>query len=445
MMYGGGGGSDESTMIIIVLMICCCLVVGLSGLYTCTGGTFDFDQFNSAKCLTIPGEDEDDGGGGGGGGGGSHGSSTWESENPGDLNIADDYLTCVGTIFPDETRTCFNSGNEGAGVRWTWQETDEALECAQKVVKWRIDLTSGSENHGRVYSHTINQSTASSFAFINAPSGFVTNSFVRFRINALDFDGNLVLPSVNIELDASSSTASCGDVGISNAIEFSTLELEFASGGGSEEGSHLPPPPENPVNCTTGEWYAVGGCMVDGVEEDPDTCGPSCTQTYRRDILTPAAHGGTCITEESRQVQRQSCNPKVDDPAIDCVVGEWFDTTGCSTSCGTGTKTQNRPVLVDDENGGQSCPALVRQVACNTQECPVNCVGNWDRSACERVKSGSKGKTISYRGTKTYRVTQAPNSYGSACSYADGTTQDCGSGDFSCTGSGNSRTCTVKT
>jgi hypothetical protein len=446
MMYGGGGGGGGDSTIIIVVLLICCVISALGGFYTCTGGTFDFDKFDKAKCLTIPGDDDKPDSNTNTN---NMNSGTWNSENPPDLDIDDEYeyLMCAGTIFPNETRTCYDRGTEGAGIRWAWQETDQAVECAKKVSNWRIDLTSESENHGRIYTRTIQQGTASSFSFKNAPSGFVTGTSVRFRLSGLNSQGNLVLPSTNIELDSSSSVSSCGDVGISGAIDFNELVLSFASGGGSGDDLHLPPPKEDPMDCTVGEWIKVGGCMVNGLAVDPATCGPSCTQTFQREILTPASGGGTCITEKSEQVQRTSCNPQINDPAIDCVVGDWFTTVECSATCGTGTMTQIRPVTTDDENGGVPCPALTRQVACNTQACPINCIGVWDRSGCSFSTSGAKGATKHYKGQTTYKVIQSPNAYGSACPTADGTVRDCTRfTDFDCTGTSNSNTmqCTPK-
>ena len=62
-MSGGGGNSSG---IIIVLMLFCCMmsIMGLAGFWTCTGGTFDGVDFDSAKCTVIPGgegEGEGDG------------------------------------------------------------------------------------------------------------------------------------------------------------------------------------------------------------------------------------------------------------------------------------------------------------------------------------------------------------------------------------------------
>ena len=414
---------NDATIIILIMGLCCCFCVmmGLGGFYTCTGGTFDTTLYDSTKCLTIPKSADDDDDDDDDDeedeeynpyGGGNMGGDTWDSENPPDLQGGADYLDCVGVIFPDETRTCFDPSNESAGIRWQFQDTIQATECGQLISKWRIDVSSSLHYHGRVYSYETEQVSTRSFGFVNATPGYVNGSFVRFRINALDFDGNLVTPSVNIEIDSSSSIATCGEVGIGNPVEFSSLEMSFS---GDVDSTDFPP-----LNCTAGEWEPTGECMVDGEAVDPATCGPSCMQTYTRTILTPAAYGGTCITEYSEAVQRDSCNPTVNDEAIDCVVGEWFDSTNCTKTCGGGTKTQQRPVTTDDENGGNPCPRLIQQVSCNTQPCPVNCVGSWSEPKCRVTKEGGGMISGTAQFYQTYTVNQAKAHGGQDCPQSDG-------------------------
>ena len=40
--------------------------------------------------------------------------------------------------------------------------------------------------------------------------------------------------------------------------------------------------------------------------------------------------------------------------AIDCQWGDWVEEK-CSTSCGNGTKTYTREILVEAQNGGKEC------------------------------------------------------------------------------------------
>lgn len=79
-------------------------------------------------------------------------------------------------------------------------------------------------------------------------------------------------------------------------------------------------------------------------------------------------------------------------PPQDCIVSDWssFGNQGsapctgcpplppCSLTCGGGSRTDTRVVLIQAAYGGQACPVLTRTVSCNTQACPVDCVyGQW--------------------------------------------------------------------
>ena len=437
----GGGGGGGGGGIIIVLVLCCCFMVimGLTGYWTCTGGTFDGAFFDSAKCLQIPGGDiapadgdgDGDGDGGGSSGANNMNSPSWDSSNPNDVKQGEDYLLCVGTIFPNDAKTCYNGTEEGAGIRWVWSDNPEATACQQKVAKWRIDVTSDSEQHLNLYTHYINTGTASSFSFNNAPSGFVTGTFVRFRISAIDVYGDLLMPSVNIELDANTSTSTCGEVGISDPVNFNNLEKSLSNNRNlSGEDTHLPPSAEPAVDCVGGQWVAVGDCLVDGSPVDKTTCGPSCTQEMQlQNITTPASGGGECITSKYVQIERVSCAAYTPDPAIDCVMSPyWTDATLCSAPCGGGKKTQIRDIIVDSENGGAACGATSQDIACNTQDCPVNCVGDWVKDGAPYYKGLDDKLSLccgnNYERQKwVYQVTTSPNAYGAACPRANGETK----------------------
>ena len=55
---------------------------------------------------------------------------------------------------------------------------------------------------------------------------------------------------------------------------------------------------------------------------------------------------------------------------VDCKVGDWKPWGECSATCNGGTKTREREVVQEPENGGASCPALEETADCNTQGCP---------------------------------------------------------------------------
>ena len=55
---------------------------------------------------------------------------------------------------------------------------------------------------------------------------------------------------------------------------------------------------------------------------------------------------------------------------VDCKAGDWKPWGECSATCNGGTKTTERDVVQEPENGGAACPALDKTMACNTHGCP---------------------------------------------------------------------------
>lgn len=56
--------------------------------------------------------------------------------------------------------------------------------------------------------------------------------------------------------------------------------------------------------------------------------------------------------------------------AVDCQVGEWSGWSPCSETCGGGTKSRSRVVVVEQSGSGAACPALSQSTVCNVDECP---------------------------------------------------------------------------
>jgi len=104
------------------------------------------------------------------------------------------------------------------------------------------------------------------------------------------------------------------------------------------------------------------------------TCGGG-TKKEKRTILTAAAHEGEeCPADLERDVP---CN---EDPCpVDCVLTEWAEVAGCTVTCGGGTKKFQRNIETPTSSGGAACETpLERDDACNEDACPVDGVwGEW--------------------------------------------------------------------
>jgi hypothetical protein len=129
-----------------------------------------------------------------------------------------------------------------------------------------------------------------------------------------------------------------------------------------------------PVPCVVTAWTSFGVCTV--------TCGATGLRYRSRNVQQPQSAGGSgcALMIESTPCNTQPC-------PTDCVTSEWAAWTGCSESCGGGTMTHSRSVVVHPSFGGTSCPALSEQQTCNAQQCPVHCaLGSWGAWAlCDRA------------------------------------------------------------
>ena len=115
----------------------------------------------------------------------------------------------------------------------------------------------------------------------------------------------------------------------------------------------------------------------------------------------------------------------LDPIAFDCE-GNFLQWGVCDKTCGTGTQTRTFTVKTDEVAGGL-CPNrdIVEERECNTQPCPVDCVGEFEDDWLGSSKKPHCGYGCGPE-TKpaTYKIT-TPRAYGGqACPYAEGHTKD---------------------
>jgi hypothetical protein len=137
-----------------------------------------------------------------------------------------------------------------------------------------------------------------------------------------------------------------------------------------------------PVNCVVSDWSDWSSC--------DKTCGGG-VQNRTRIITQPAENGGTScpVLSDSRQCNTSPC-------PVNCVVSDWGAWGTCDKTCGGGTQTKSRTVIQPANYGGQPCPSLEEQQACNIQGCPVNCVvSGWsDWSECDENGNQYRSRNI---------------------------------------------------
>ena len=56
--------------------------------------------------------------------------------------------------------------------------------------------------------------------------------------------------------------------------------------------------------------------------------------------------------------------------SVDCVMGEWKEWNTCTKSCGAGTKSRIRGIMVEPAFEGNKCGSTIDTVDCNINPCP---------------------------------------------------------------------------
>jgi hypothetical protein len=131
-----------------------------------------------------------------------------------------------------------------------------------------------------------------------------------------------------------------------------------------------------PIDCEITGFGASSECSA--------TCGLNGVQSMSPVIARPRRFGG----QRCPPSQQRACNTDIKCP-VDCVVTGWSGWSSCGKSCGGGTSTRTRSMLVaptyayEPEGvtdrytvpAGKACPSpFTQHEGCNTHACPVDCV-----------------------------------------------------------------------
>lgn len=139
-----------------------------------------------------------------------------------------------------------------------------------------------------------------------------------------------------------------------------------------------------PIDCV---YVGGGGGWSDWIKNLQSNGKQIGTETRTRQISINGQYGGIpCgnLTETRNH-------------DVDCGYSGWSNWGACSKTCGGGTQTRTRSILQEPKNGGNPCGELEQTQSCNTQGCPVDCVGKWEWTGpCSSDKRRKKYKITRY-------------------------------------------------
>ena len=393
-------------------------------MWTCTGGSWDFDNWDLDSCVKIPGSDPspapapapaDTIPDSGGSGSGSGSQPDLYTSNIKDLYIekSEHFTDCSSMFNIDKSASCYNKDNNGAAVQWFFKDDSITSTCKNNIEKIRVLVTSsqiGIDNDQWWYVDLGQSSTH--FYFKNAPEGFVTTQAgnthkITFVIQALDKEEKIMVPEIKEVLIPENQVGDCSNLGVGDGIIWGDTMLKYTLP------TYIPAPPSPPKDCEGGEWILDEnyGCQINGEKVDKDACGPNCFERfyYGGPNFVPAENGGSCITEEIREYAREGCSgTEATVYTQPCELSDWTVSTrvGVDTFPVTkpndlatggycskqykedpddpaGTQLQVRTVLQEpygkDPDGNEyTCGVRQREVDCNTFLKPIEGVCGWE-------------------------------------------------------------------
>jgi uncharacterized protein YegL len=139
-----------------------------------------------------------------------------------------------------------------------------------------------------------------------------------------------------------------------------------------------------------GEGNFLGDCEVSDWVRGPcnASCGDTGVQTLTREVIHAPGNKKCPGLELTRPCNRRQC-------PVDGVMSHWEAWSGCTRSCGGGTRARHRRVLVEARHGGLPTAETMQEQLCNTQACDQDCLladwTNW--TSCSKVcNTGHKSR-----------------------------------------------------
>ena len=150
-------------------------------------------------------------------------------------------------------------------------------------------------------------------------------------------------------------------------------------------------------NCS-GTWSEWSRCEKGGEEV---YCGGGTRSRSFTISKNKVGIGAPCGFTNGEK-QTEVCNIK--ECNIGCEVSEWDNDGSCSKTCGGGKQKQIRQITKSKSGQGKDCPSLIREVDCNTHNCPIDCVGSWSEwSDCtENCGTGTQTRTFNIKTPAQY-------------------------------------------
>ena len=358
----------DSTGLFIVLIIFCVISITSSILltYTCTDGTWDFDNFEGEKCVKFPEEDKTD-----------PACSTFTTDsdcplrcswdtttslcgeppstnNPQNVSYgygaytsslmngtviipkSEHFTTCSSMFFIDETTTCFDKNNNSAAIKWVFTNTDNTNTCLSKISYFRVYVSFSSNENALYY---VDKAVSDRhFHFRGAPSDTLMSqggdNTITFTVHAMDINNKILAGEVKKSVIANDAADACTNMGVGTAENWSDVMNPYVVTNdatipvpvvGCVGKSGATPPAD--IDYEIDYDY---GCVINSTGErisilDARTfTGAPCT--IKKSLITgytPAMGGGACVVDKyplfSERKSDQSLSTPVEIGPVECV------------------------------------------------------------------------------------------------------------------------------